>query len=88
MPPKRGGKQKKKATKRQEIDEEDDNLQEDDDLLNMGAEVPGMDQEDITQEEKEEMIFKVLTSNNPNASHNLTKFSYKERVFKTEETVD
>jgi len=50
--------------------------------------VPGMDQEDLTQEEKEEMIFKVLNSNNPQAPHNLTKFSYKDRCFKTEETVD
>ena len=65
--PKGGRKVKgKKNVRRPDIDEEDENIQEDDDLLNMGADnVPGMDQEDLTQEEKEEMIFKVLNSNNP-----------------------
>jgi len=29
-----------------------------------------------------------LSSNNPQAPHNLTKFSYKERCFKVEEIVD
>lgn len=89
MPPRKGGKGKKKVTKRQEIDEDEENLQEDDDLLNLGGDnVPGMDQEELTQEEKEEMLFKVLNSNNPQAPHNLTKFSFKERCFKTEEIVD
>ena len=88
--PKGGRKAKgKKNVRRPDIDEEDENIQEDDDLLNMGNDnVPGMDQEDLTQEEKEEMIFKVLNSNNPQAPHNLTKFSFKERCFKTEDIVD
>ena len=34
------------------------------------------------------MIFKVLNSNNPQAPHNLTKFSFKDRCFKTEDIVD
>lgn len=79
----------KNKVRRPDIDEEDENIQEDDDLLNMGADnVPGMDQEDLTQEEKEEMIFKVLNSNNPQAPHNLTKFSFKDRCYKTEDIVD
>ena len=49
--------------------------------------MPGLEQEDLTQEEKDAMVFKTLTSNNPQAPHNITKFSYKDRVFKTDDNV-
>ena len=48
----------------------------------------GIDQEQLTNEEKEEQIIKTLNTNNPQAPHNLTKYSYKERTFKTDEIVD
>jgi len=69
------------------VDEEiSDNLQDDDELLNMeNAVIPGLEQEELTQEQKEEMILKTLTSHNPQAPHNITKFSYKDRVFKTDD---
>jgi dynein intermediate chain 1 len=48
----------------------------------------GIDQEQLTEEEKNENIFKTLTTNNPQAPHNLTKFSYKDRMFKTDDMVE
>ena len=70
-------------------EENDDDLQEDDDLLGQdNPNMPGNDQEELTPEERDEVHFKVLTSNNPQAAHNLTKFSWKERCFKTEDFVD
>lgn len=65
-------------------------MEDDADLLNMDQnnQLGGMDQEQLTAEEKEEAIFKTLTTNNPQAPHNLTKFSYKDRLFKTEDLVE
>ena len=92
MPPRgRGaGRAKKGPSRRQQMEEEnDDDLQEDDDLLGQdNPNMPGNDQEELTPEERDEVHFKVLTSNNPQAAHNLTKFSWKERCFKTEDFVD
>lgn len=48
----------------------------------------GIDQEQLTAEEKEEQIIKTLNSNNPQAPHNLCQFSFKERLFKVDEQVD
>lgn len=48
----------------------------------------GIDQEQLTQEELNEKLTKTLNTNNPNAPHNLTKFSYKDRFFKTDYMVD
>ena len=48
----------------------------------------GADQEQLTNEEKEEQIIKNLNSNNPQAAHNLMQFSFKDRVFKSEQNVD
>jgi hypothetical protein len=48
----------------------------------------GIDQEQLTAEEKEEQIIKNLTSHNPQAPHNLCYFSFKERTFKVDEQVD
>jgi dynein intermediate chain 1 len=66
-----------------------DQLENDEDLgmmdqNNMG----GIDQEQLTAEEKEEQIIKSLTSHNPQAPHNLCYFSFKDRAFKVEEQVD
>lgn len=65
-------------------------LEDDADLLNMDQhnQLGGLDQEQLTAEEKEEQIFKTLTTNNPQAPHNLTKFSYKDRHFRTDDLVE
>ena len=80
---------KKGPSRRQIEDDNDDDLQDDEDLLGQdNNNMPGNDQEELTAEERDEVKFKVLTSNNPQAPHNLTKFSWKERCFKTEDVVD
>lgn len=56
--------------------------------MDQNNQMGGIDQEQLTQEEKDETVFKTLTSNNPQAPHNLTKFSYKERLFKTDDMVE
>lgn len=48
----------------------------------------GLDQEQLTAEEKEEKLIKSLNANNPQAPHNFTQFSYKERCMKKDETVE
>ncbi len=48
----------------------------------------GVEQEQLTAEEKDQLIIKTLTTNNPQAPKNLTKFSYKDRLFKTEDMVE
>jgi hypothetical protein len=80
----------KKGPSRRQIEEDnDDDLQDDEDLLGQdNNNMPGNDQEELTAEERDEVHFKVLTSNNPQAAHNLTKFSWKERCFQTEGVVD
>ena len=80
----------KKGPSRRQIEEDnDDDLQDDDDLLGQdNNNMPGNDQEELTAEERDEVHFKVLTSNNTQAPHNLTKFSWKERCFQTEGVVD
>ena len=80
----------KKGPSRRQIEEDnDDDLQDDEDLLGQdNNNMPGNDQEELTAEERDEVHFKVLTSNNPQAPHNLTKFSWKERCFQTEGVVD
>jgi len=88
MPP-RGKSKSKKATKKRPIEEqESEGAQEDDELLAMeNGNMPGMDQEDLTQEEKDEIIYKKLCSNNPQAAVNITRFSFcKDRGFKAEES--
>lgn len=89
MPP-RGRRAAKKGPSRRQIEEDnDDDLQDDEDLLGQdNANMPGNDQEDLTPDERDVIHFKVLTSNNPQAPHNLTKFSWRDRVFKTEDVVD
>ena len=88
MPPKRVNKRNVRQRKRVEEDDNDDEIHDEEDLLNNDANLPQNDQEELTAEEKDKTIFKVLTSKNPQAPHNITKFSWKERQFKTEEIVD
>jgi dynein intermediate chain 1 len=87
MPPK-AKKTVKKGKKKAVEDEVSENIQDDDELLNMEANQLGNDQEDLTQEQKDAVHYKKLTSNNPQAPLNITKYSYKERIFKTDDTVD
>ncbi len=64
-------------------------MDQDDDLMNLDQNnQQGFDQEQITAEEKDATIIKTLNANNPLAPHNLTKYSFKDRAFKTEDTVD
>lgn len=91
MPPRKIAKATKKGAKKKVVEEaESEGLQDDDELLNMeNGNMPGMDQEELTQEEKDETIYKKLVSLNPQAPPNLTKFSFcKDRGFKTEDVVD
>jgi hypothetical protein len=89
---KKGGKRKVQQARRQQIDEEkeSDTLEGDEDLLmnEQNNQLGGIDQEQLTAEEKEENVFKTLTSENPQAPHNLTKFSYKDHQYKTEDIVE
>jgi hypothetical protein len=85
MPPKKyKSKKAKKMLKEEDVSE---NLQDDDELLNMEANMQ-TDQEDLTQEQRDETVYKKLTSNNPQAPSNITKFSYKDRFFKVDDAVD
>ena len=81
MPPRRRA--AKKGPARRQIEEDnDDDLQDDEDLLGQdNNNMPGNDQEELTPDERDEVHFKVLTSANPQAPHNLMKFSWKERNF-------
>lgn len=56
--------------------------------MDQNNQLGGIDQEQLTAEEKEEQVIKTLNSNNPQAPHNLTKFSYKDRMFKTDDMVE
>jgi len=48
----------------------------------------GIDQLQLTAEEKEETEIRTLKSKNPQAAHNISTFSFKDRVFKIEENND
>lgn len=74
--------------RRVEDEDEDEGLHDEDELINNDAALPMTDQEELTAEQKDETIFKVLNSKNPQAPQNITKFSWKDRCFKTEEIVD
>ena len=88
MPPHAAAAKKKKKSKKSKVEEElSENLQDDDELL-MEANQMGIDKEDLTPEQMDKTHYKKLTSNNPQAPKNITKFSYKERYFKTDEDVD
>ena len=42
----------------------------------------------MTAEERDATIIKTLSANNPQAAHNLTKYSFKDRAYKTDDTVE
>ena len=48
----------------------------------------GNEQEDLTQEEKDAVHLKKLTTNNPQAASNTTTFSFAERIFKLDSSVE
>ena len=82
---------KKKTRKQGAIEEEgaSENMDDDIDVMNMDQNnQQGFDQEQLTAEEKDANIIKTLNANNPVAPHNLTKYSFKDRQFKTEDTVE
>ena len=81
--------EKKKGKKQQEEQAASENMDQDDDLMNLDQNAnQGFDQEQLTAEERDATIIKTLNANNPLAPHNLTKYSFKDRQFKTEDTVD
>ena len=64
-------------------------MEDDADLLNADQNnMAGIDQEQLTAEEREANIIKTLCANNPQSAHNTTKFSYKDRNFKTDDIVE
>lgn len=61
---------------------------EEDDMNLMDQANMGIDQLQLTQEEKDESVIKTLTANNPQAPHNISQYSFKDRHFKVEDQVD
>jgi dynein intermediate chain 1 len=94
MPPKKAaygkGSKNLKKTKAKQEEEQSENNQEDEDVANMDN--PNQirdDIEDLTQEEKDSMVYKKLVSLNPQAPPNITKFNFcKNRGFATDDVVD
>lgn len=89
--PARGKKPVKAIKKKNKQDDEpSENNQEDEDVANMDN--PNQmreDIEDLTQEEKDRMVYKKLNSLNPQAPVNLTRFAFcKNRGFVTDDVVD
>lgn len=85
----RRGVKKGKKKQQQKIQEhESEQMGEDDDMNLMDQANMGIDQLQLTQEEKDESVIKTLCANNPQAPHNISQYSYKDRVFKVENEVD
>lgn len=86
---KRPVKKGKKKPKTHIPEEISDNLDNDEDLNLMDqANMGGIDQEQLTAEEKDETIFKTLGANNPQAPQNLCYFSFKKRQWEVDDAVD
>ena len=84
----RGVKKGKKKPQQKQIDHESEQMGEEDDMNLMDQANMGIDQLQLTQEEKDESVIKTLTANNPQAEHNISQFSFKDRVYKVEDQVD
>ena len=82
------GKGKKKGQREKIQDHESDQVGEEEDLNMMDQANMGIDQLQLTQEEKDESIIKTLSANNPQAPHNICQFSFKDRHYKVEDQVD
>jgi len=79
----------KKGKKKQQVqDHESEQMNEEDDLNLMDQNNMGIDQMQLTQEEKDETVIKTLTANNPAAPHNICQFSFKDRYFKVDDQMD
>jgi dynein intermediate chain 1 len=62
-------------------DEVSEGVENEDDLIMDQANMGGIDQEQLTAEEKDEQIIKTLNSFNPQAPHNLCQYSFNDRKF-------
>ena len=62
---KRGVKKGKKKQAAKQVDHESEQMNEEDDLNLMDQNNMGIDQLQLTQEEKDESVIKTLTANNP-----------------------
>jgi len=67
-------------------DLESDDMQENEFLNDQNN--AGFDQEVLTQEEKDEVVTKSLTANNPQAGENITQYSWKDNLFKKDEFME
>ena len=83
----KGIKKGKKKQQQKVQDHESEQMNEEDDL-NLMDQNMGIDQLQLTQEEKDESVIKTLTANNPQAAHNVCQFSFKDRHFKVDDQVD
>lgn len=88
MPPKKIKKGRAGARKRVEDDEDEADFHDEEDLINQENVQQPDDQEQLTDAEKEAYVYKKLTSKNPQAAHNITKYNWKERKYLVEEYVD
>jgi dynein intermediate chain 1 len=83
------GKKGKKKGQRERIQEqESEQMGEEDDMNLMDQANMGIDQLQLTQEEKDESVIKTLTADNPQAPHNVCQYSFKDRHYKVEDQVD
>ena len=80
---------KKGKGKKKQVEQEISEQNEDDELNIMDqANMGGIDQVQLTQEEKEETIIRTLLSKNPQAPQNISTFSFRDRQFKIEQNTD
>ena len=76
------------SKKKQQVQEELSEQDNDEDLIVNDPANMNEEQLKLTPEEKEEMQYKSLSSNNPRAPHNIVEFSFKDKKFKSDQAVD
>ena len=70
-------------------EEEGDNIENEDDMALIDqANMGGIDQEQLTNEQKDEVKIKTLSSSNPQAPHNICQFSFKDRAYRIDDQVE